>query len=322
MHLKKTILMVSIAAALAACGGGGGVELSSDQRIYESLALVGNGGISNLAVFVPAIGAPTSYNYFFSGSYTLGSSPAATGIQLGTWTPFNLTNTLPLPASALSPARYLKDAAIIVSPSNPQLLRVSYSGSGIQVDSLAQDQKTIASSSYYFGYSSQALTGTLAGSPADLVVYLSSLFANPNLLKSGATWQTGATYVKHSARAVGDRITVSDCTAATTDANVSPCASNTSLTTYIQSLTGLSAGTFSTVQGIPLWTVIVPSPSGTPSYQVYFQLNGNVYRGSLVKDGTQFLYQASTGSPSTSYITTMPRFNAAAINSLKSAVNF
>lgn len=321
MYLKKTILMVSIAAALAACGGGG-VELSSDQRIYESLALVGNGGISNLSVSLPATGAPTSYNYFYSGSYALASSPAGAANQFGAWTPFNLTNTLPLPTFAASPSRYLKDAVILVGPNNPQPLRVSYSGSGIQIDSLAQDQKTVASSTYYFGYSSQALTGTLASSPADLVVYLSSLFANPNLLKSGATWQTGATYIKHSARAVGDRITVSDCTAATTDANVSPCASNTSLTTYIQSLTGLSAGAFSTVQGLPFWTATVPSASGTPSYQVYFQLNGNVYRGSLVKDGTQSLYLASPGSSSTSYITTMPRFNAAAISSLKSAVNF
>ena len=56
-------------------------------------------------------------------------------------------------------------------------------------------------------------------------------------------------------------------------------------TTYV-----LADGIVGTVGGVPVWVATVARPqsstlSSTPQYRTYFELNGNVYSGSLIKDG-------------------------------------
>ncbi len=298
------------------------VCLSNDHQIFENMALTANGGLSSLIVGLPLSGMPTPGSSFIAATFKIAASPALAGTQSATWGTIGLSKSLPTVDLNLQASRILKDGAIVVSPNYPQSSLVSYSGAGIQIDDLAQDQKTIASSSYYSGFTSQALTGNVADSPAEVIMYLGNLFANASLLKPGAKWQSGAAYVRHTANVIGDRISVTDCTGSTTDSNVHSCAFNISLASYVQALPLVGPGKYSTAQGLPIWVADTPSSIGTTSYQVYVELNNNVYKGSLVKDGTQVLYPRVLGQSPTTYWNTSLLFNAAAVGSLQSAITF
>jgi hypothetical protein len=234
-----------------------------------------------------------------------------------------MSSSLALPSWASTPSRLLKNGVIFVSPSYPGFARISYPDSGIQEDWFSADPMTVVFSSYFFYYDSQPLTGTIANSPPELISYLGNLLSNAALLKPDASWQPGASFSKVSNRSLSGEIYVDDCFGApTVNANVTPCASNTTLTAYLQTISSASAGSTSTIQNLPFW-VAAGYSAGTPFYQVYFQLNNNVYRGSLKKAGTQSVNMASlnpTYSPT--YVDWRWRFNSAAVSSLKAALTF
>lgn len=192
-------------------------------------------------------------------------------------------------------------------------------------------------------YTAVPLAGLLSASPADMANWFNSLFANPALLKPGAAYAGNASYLRYTAHNVGDRYNVFDCTTATTGADVSPCASGTSLsdalTAGINSASDgrtyrLADGSLGSVGGVPVWVATASRPlsatlSLTLQYRIYFALNGKVYTGALIKDGTllggSYFVSNPSGATVLDRLTFLPyqiRLNRAAVDSLAAALNF
>ena len=98
-------------------------------------------------------------------------------------------------------------------------------------------------------------------------------------------------------------------------------------TTYV-----LADGVVGTVGGVPVWVATVARPqsstlSSTPQYRTYFQLNGNVYSGALIKDGAVlggYPVSNPAGATVADRLTFLPfqiRMNKAARDSVAAALN-
>jgi hypothetical protein len=331
-----------LVAVLAGCGGGGGdgATLSANQKAFEDLILTPTG--SHLMV----------WNLNYSGPETNGVNYAGTDFAVLTLSPLtngpqtnqqsvrtNLASTLTLPT--LPPTRVLKDGVILVVPSERSWQRVSYVGADVRSDSLASDGTTVAYSQTRTNYVTVPLTGVLAGSTDDFAHYHNSFFSNSAILRASATYLPGAAYVKYTAINTGDRYNAFDCAAATTDANVTPCKTGTTLAAELA--TGISSssdgvtyhaadGATSTVGGVTVWVATNPRPvsatvSSTVQYRIYFQMNGNVYTGALIKDGQVLggsYYVSNPGAPAIAdRLTFLPfnlRMNKAARDSIAAAL--
>ena len=87
------------------------------------------------------------------------------------------------------------------------------------------------------------------------------------------------------------------------------------------------------VGGIPVWVANAARPrsstlGSTPQYRVYFQLNGNVYTGSLIKDsavlgGSYFVSNpaAATVADRLTFLPFQIRMNKAARDSVAAALS-
>jgi len=212
---------------------------------------------------------------------------------------------------------------------------VSYVGSSIRVDSLAIDGQTVAYSQIRSGYSVGSLSGLLHSAPTVVKNPYNAIFANPVVLNTVTSWASGAAYLKYTATNLGDRYNVFDCHATTTDANVSPCQTGTTLAAAMAvGETSVSDGniTYHDIDGtmgmlgtVPMWVATNPRPiSGTGTftveYRCYFELNGNVYTGALIKDGTVlggFRYRTNPNdATTTTYLDYQIRLNQPAVQSL------
>ena len=237
--------------------------------------------------------------------------------------------------------RILKNGAILLVPTTQSSSIASYVGSDVRIDYLATDHTTVAWSQIRTDYATVPLTGVLAGSNNDYAHFHNSVFSNPAVLKPASTYLAGASYVKYTAIANGDRYSTFDCAAATTDTNITPCRSGTTLTdvmtTGITSISDvatyvLADGVVSMVGGIPVWVANTARPQSstlgsTPQYRVYFQLNGNVYTGSLIKDsavlgGSYFVSNpaAATVADRLTFLPFQIRMNKAARDSVAAAL--
>lgn len=314
---------------------------SANQQAFESVALAPSAGSYLLRWNLNLAGPQASgTNYAYSESSALPQSPLTSGPQINAQSaPANLAGSLTL-ASA-GPTRILKNGVILVVPTLQSSNRISYVGSDVQVDSLAADNTTVAYSQVRSAYSTATLTGALSATQAEFAQWFNSFFANPAVLTAGASYQAGAAYVKYTATSLGDRYTAFDCVGATSDANITPCASGTTLnaaltagivsnsdaTTY-----RLADGTLGTVGGVPVWVASAARPvsatlSSTPQYRIYFQLNGNVYTGSLIRDGAvvggSYYVSNPAGATVEERLTFLPyqiRMNKAARDSIAAAM--
>ena len=317
------------------------LKLSADQQAYEDLILAPGGGSHLLHWNLNFSGPQVSgTNYASSDFSVMAASPLTAGPQASTQTqPVNLSSTLALLTG--TPTRILKNGAILVVPVNGSINVASYTGSSVKIDSLADDGATVAFTQVRSDYSTVPLSGAVVAAPADLAHWHNSFWSNTAILNPAVSFASGAAYVKYTAVNQGDRFTVFDCIGATTGANVTPCASSTTLDAALTA--GLLSnsdgktyhqadGTTSTVGGVPIFVATVARPisatlSSTVQYRIYFELNGNVYTGALTKDG-QILggsYWVSTpGAPSvTDRLTFLPfqiRMNKAARDSIASAM--
>lgn len=317
--------------------------LSSDQQRFESLLLApGKGSVAlrwNLNLVGPQV---SGTNHLYAETGTLSASPLTLGGQrISLSAPHNLTATLTLPAP--EPTRVLKGGAILVVPGQSAGSVARYVGPAVQIETLAQDNTTVAYAQRRSDFTVTPLSGLLANSPTEFAYWLNSLFANPATLKTGSSHGSGAAYVRYTAHNVGDRYNVFDCAAATVGAAVSPCLTNTSLTDALNAgipsgadgLTyRLADGVLSTVGGVPMWVASVARPLSstltlTQQYRVYFALNGNVYTGALIKDGTLLggSYHVSNPTGATvldrlSFLPYQIRMNQAAQDGLAAAVTF
>jgi hypothetical protein len=315
--------VIGLSSMLAACSGsssGSSSSLSADEAAYESFALTANGGVHAIvAHWNNPMVSGTDYMYSEDSSYEV--SPLTAGAQVTALSVNNMASTLSMPKPV--PTRVLSSGAIVVAATNPGYASVSYVENGIRYDFLATDQRTIVYSRLRNNITVVSLSGTISSAPAELQTWTGGFLAS-SLLKPGATFSAGASYLKHDATQIGDAIFVGDCNGTTYDANISPCAENTTLSRFFprNSTTDgvtyqLSDGTISTIQGVTAWVANQPrssTVSATTNYRVYFQLNGNIYSGVLDRDGTPIL----PGGGNSQYLL----FNQAFLNSIQSAITF
>ncbi|HEY4081914.1 MAG TPA: immunoglobulin domain-containing protein [Burkholderiaceae bacterium] len=317
--------------------------LSADQLAFESLNVApGTGSVELRWNLAPTGGEVSGTHYAYSETATTIISPLTNGPQTNAeTTPQNLSTTLALKLNP--PTRMLKAGAIVLVPQTLSARRISYVGSAVQVDSFASDGTTVALSETRSNFSSVALSGTIGSTPLEMAHWYNSLFANTGLLNSTAAYASGSAYIRYDAVNKGDRYTAFDCHTTTTDANISACSTATTLqvalTTGITSNSDgttyhLADGTVSTAEGVSVWVATAPRPisatqSSAPEYRIYFQLNGNVYTGSLIKDGVKLggSYWVSTplGVTVQDQITTLDyqiRLNKAARDSIAAAALF
>jgi hypothetical protein len=310
------------------------LQLSADQQAYEGLALAGHGGVFEAMWSLNYTGSQsTTSNYFIYDYASLSASPLTHGPQsVVEQAPANFTRTLGIPAA--SPTRVLKNGVVLVVPGDDNALTVSYAGSGVRVDDLASDNTTVAYSQTRTSYSVGALTGLLHAAPSEFANPYNSIFSNAGVLDTTTTWGSGAAYLKYTATNVGDRYDVFDCTGATTGATPIPCNSATALAAAMTAgeasisdgVTYHTAdGTTSTVGGVEIWVATQPRPqsavdASTVEYRIYFELNGNVYTGAMIKDGAVIgggHYRTNPADATTeAYLDYQIRMNNAATQSL------
>jgi hypothetical protein len=317
------------ALCIAGCGGGSSSQapptaaLSSDQQIYQQVEL--GGGESTLSWSFPIGGGTlvSGTNYIFATTTALSHSPA-NGPQTQTLALNSLSSSLVIPNSVQTPTRVLRGGQVLVAPANASQL-ISYSGTGIRRDRYAQDGVTVIASALFFNYTSSPLSGSMTDSPAELLAAVP--FENwviLNVFTGGMSWQPGSAYIKSSGQRIGDTVYVADCTGSTTTADINSCTSGTTLdnffpytfvNTYPVETDFAGDGSISTIQGVTMWVSASPLPlqvSSTLQYRVFYELNGNVYTGTLEKDGTPFNYGEGSGNVVGYQIT----LNQAALNSV------
>ena len=331
-------------AMLCGCGGGDGSSsstppptLSADQATYESFAMVPN------ATYVcywslPSSGAPVNDNDYFATNFaSLAASPLTNGTQNNTNSALtSIANTLSIPAAASNPTRYLINGHILVSSQPRFITNISYQGTGVKADTLAVDGITTVTSQLRSNYSVVPLTGTVASAPSDLAHWFNNLYYNPSLLNPTATWGAGAAYEKYTATAFGDTYEVYDysSTIVTTGDTPIPAGTNTTITARMNAggflvnsdntTYTMTNGTVSVINGVNTYVATNPRPNRTTTqYRIFFELNGNVYSGALIKNGTvrggNVYIDAGVNNYSMNY---QIRLNKAAVDSLKSAVTF
>jgi hypothetical protein len=181
----------------------------------------------------------------------------------------------------------------------------------------------------------------VAAAPVELAHGYDVFWANPAVLDAAASFQPDAAFVTYTATNVGDRYGVFDCSGVTTGANVNPCVNNITLAAALNA--GLVSnsdgrtyhhadGVTATVSGVPVWVAHTArrqsaTLSATVQYRIYFELNGNVYTGALIKDGAVLGggYWVSNPGGTTAlerytFLTYQVRLNKAAHDSLAAAM--
>jgi hypothetical protein len=341
---KQSILATGMALVLSACGGGssGGSgstasssNLSDAQKNYESVALAATGGMhylsANLSVSTSQTGAltvnPTSV--FYTEDTSVAQSPA-NGAQQMTQTFTSVSSALKVPAIA---AERVLVNGVVYSLAAPPQARVSYSGANVQIDYLSLDGKTVTRTLLGTNYTVVPLTGLISASPAELftnsaVGVLTNTVNGQSLYNQQASWQTGAAYVKVVRHTVGDQVFTYDCMApATTGTNPTPCSATISTLEnffpYASTTDGktyqISDGQIVTLAGMRAWVANTALGGVTTDYRVYYQNNGGIYAGYLIKDGTTLrVAPLGGGTPLDSYYLV----NGPALQSIKSAIVF
>lgn len=333
-----------LAALLSACGGGGGssssastANLSAVQQSYESFALAKNGGQHFLRGQVGfsvsstgTVGVDTSTSFFFSDDSSLTQSPAVAGPQLLTTGTSTLVPSLAVPAQGAQ--RYLV-AGSVVAAGTPAQVRISYSGTNVEETYLAADGNTAVQTFLGTSYTTVPLSGAISAAPSELfnssaLGLITNTFNGSSLYNKQASWQAGAAYMKAVRQFVGDTVLAGDCAAPnTTGPNVTPCATTAStLEAFFPHTSAgdnktynLSDGQIVTLAGARAWVANVASNAATSQYTVYFQNNGQIFSGSLVKDGTTLgIIPPGGTAPQNFYIF----LNRAAVQSVESALTF
>jgi hypothetical protein len=353
-RLMQDVLLCTLAlVSSVGCGGGGGANelpmLSALQAVYESVALASNGGIHDVMWSMPTTGMPTSCptpptrNCSFivdASSAGLASSPLTNGKQTEHYAWISLSSNLAVPTlpvnvdtpaavgdvPASGPTSRLPEMvvkggqALVVA--DPAIVQVSYVGDLIQVDFLAADGVTVASSETIASMNVVDVSGTAVASlTGEIAGWLNKhrLTSNAGLLKAGATFGSGAAWIKSTRTRTGDTLFTGDCALAqtsTTAAGLVACKTATTLnaittiTNYYDGAAGAAktytlatdgticaiatqaAGTACPPFGVRYWVSSAKRaananvPAATDSYRVFYEVNGNVYTGTLQRDGT------------------------------------
>ncbi|ABE37240.1 hypothetical protein DR64_8423 [Paraburkholderia xenovorans LB400] len=349
IHRPGIPIAAVLSAVLIGCGGGNGNNsssstanqstLSADQKTFEQFALAPNASYS-IDWSLPISGTPTNgVNHLYESHASIAASPSTGGKQpLNGSAPTSIANSLSLPTT-FAVGRYLIKGAIVVGSGS--LNNVSYRGTGIEVDTLAADGVTVVESQLRSNLSVVPLNGAVKAAPANLAQWFNSLYYNPSLLGASSSWTPGAAYLQYTATEVADTYTVADYAGSTTSNAPNPVASGTTISALMaaggisSSVDGttytLTNGSVSFINGVTTYIASAVRPNlTTPTYRTYYELNGNVYAGNLIKAGTVLggnAYPVAAPGTSTGYTLNYSqqyqiRLNAMAVASLRTAVTF
>jgi hypothetical protein len=339
-----TVLAMGAALLLSGCGGGGSdssgstastANLSATQQSYESAALAANGGLhylyASLSISTSSTGAvtvnPTSYFYTNDSSIPQSAAASAQPMTVG-YTSLSTALTVP----TLGVPRLLVNGAVFNVATPPQV-QISYVGPNVQEQYLAADGKTVTRTLLGTSYTSVPLSGLISSSPAELfsnssVGVLTNTFNGQSLYNKQANWQAGAAYVKVVRHYVGDTVFVLDCLApVTTGTTPTPCSTTIStlenffprVSTADGKTYQLTDGQIVTLAGVRAWVANAPLATATTTYRVFYQYNGGINVGYLIKDGTPLqVAPLGGGTPQDNdYF-----LNSAAVQSIKAAIVF
>ena len=252
-------------------------------------------------------------NYVYGEVVNKLSASPSSGAQQATTYYSTLVSNLSVPGNDSS--RVLVNGQILLHPTEG-LRSVSYVGSEVQVQYYDSTGKTVVATSQFDNYQAVGLSGQMSASAEELqaAVPINQWIAYNNFA-STTKWQSGSGYIKHQGHAVGDQYGIDDCLSAnptfTSGTSPTPCTLGGGLANLFPiSLYGGSSdypsetdfatdGTISTVQGLPMWIANSPgsiSSNGVALYRVFIEMNGNVYMGNLIKDGTPYYYAQADGS--------------------------
>nr|WP_175799522.1 hypothetical protein [Burkholderia anthina] len=327
---------------LAACGGGGSDDgtgsatpasnLSAAQQNYESFALAANGGLhylrGQLSISTSGSGAVSvgPDSNFYSIDQSLAQSPA-NGPQMVTQGLSSLSASLSVPTLEIQ--RYVVNGAVVTSTQE----QVSYSGANVQITDLAADGHTAVMTLLGTNYTVVPLSGTIAGSPSELFTgsalgIVTNTINGTSLYNKQASWQSGAAYMKVTRQTVGDTVFTGDCVAPQTSGpNVTPCSTSASTLEAFFPYTSasdnrtynLSDGQIVTLAGVRAWVANTALDSPTTEYRVFYQNNGQIDAGAVIRDGTTMaIAPAGSTTPQDFYIL----MNSAAVQSVKAAITF
>jgi hypothetical protein len=309
--------------------------LSADQQVFENLILTGGGSYEIRWNLNYSGGESSGTNYAYSDFALQTQSALTHGPQTVTQSAaVNIAPTLALIDGG--PLRILKNGVVLVVPAQ-STSTASYIGSQVRIDYLAADGVTVAWSQLRSTFTFVPLVGNVKATTGVFAHWHNSFFSNAAILKGTTAWAAGAGYIDYTATNKGDRYTVFDCAAATAGAAPSACVSGSTLAAALTA--GLSStsdavtyhlvdGTTTTIGGVPVWVATAPRPqastlSTTTQYRIYFELNGNVYTGSLIKDGAvlggSYWVSNPGGATVTDRLTFLPdqiRMNKAARDSI------
>lgn len=341
-RVSATLLLIAFAGT-EGCGGGGSSSsmpvLSADQQVFEQFTLSPTVAYA-LDWELPVSGAPVvGTDYITKTHASINASPLNGSTQpLDYSAAVTIASTLPVPAT--SPVtRYVINGQIVAGASN--LKNVSYVGAVVRVDNLAADGSTIAQSLSRSDFSIVPLSGAVAAAPTEFAQYLNALYYNPTLLSASATWQTGSAYLRFTETNVSDCYEVLDYAATTTGTSPTPVATSTTIAALMQaggiysSADGKtytsSDGAISNVNGVTTFIATNPRPYlTTTAYHTFYELNGNVYDGTLIKANATIggnPYEVAAPGTAQGYTVNYTQayriqFNAAAVSSLQAALTF
>ena len=311
--------------------------LSADQAIFEKLILA-PGSSYGYDWNLPTTGSAVNGTHHLAETHaTLAVSPLTNGAQKNSNSVYtSLANTVALPAN-FGVTRFLNNGQIRAAayPSNSS---ASYSGTGVRIDALAADGTTVLSSRQRSGFVNVPLTGLVKAAPVDFAHWFNVLFSNPSLLSSTAQWGANAAYVTYTDTYVGTAYIVLDYTGTTYGTTPAPLATGTTIAALMASggiaspsdatTYTLANGSVSIVNGVTTYVATGVRPGqNTPKYHAYYEINGNVYHGEVIKSGTVTggsQYSVTTGGVTTNNYgpNIQVRLNKAANDSLKAALTF
>ena len=344
MVINPAILAVSSALILSACDGGSSSNsgstastsnLSDAQKSYESFALTSKGGLhfveGSLSFSTNSAGALSvgSSSTFFTTDSSIAQSPS-TGIQSLIAGTTSLSSTLKV--GTVSNGRQVVNGTVYVG-AVPEQARISYVGPNVQADYLATDGSTVVRTFLGTSYTVVSLSGLISASPSELFTnsalgLITNTINGQTLYNAQANWQAGAAYIKVVRQTVGDELYTYDCASPSTTGNSpTPCSATISTLEsffpYASTTDGktyqLSDGQIVTLQGVRAWVANSVLGGSTTDYRVYYQYNGGIYAGYMIRNGTTVqIAPLGGGTPQQNYYF----LNNAAVQSIKSALNF
>jgi hypothetical protein len=357
--VQRFTVAAALAATLLlqACGGGSNSNppapspLSSTQQTYESFALAQNGGTHLLHGLVSVGNAASATvinpsSYLYTDDSALPASPGLTGTVALTTGKTSRDSHLAVPV--LAGQRYLVNG-VVMQQTVPETATVTYTGGAVEENYLASDGKSVVQTLLGTSYAVVALTGMLSQSPSELingsaVGFLTNVVNGKPLANMSATWQPGSAYMRVTRHFVNDTVLTDDC--------LSPLATHTTGTTLVACNTtastlatffphndetdgqtyNLSDGQIVTLAGTTAWVSNAAFQSQinmstsfdnqivqTTQYKVYYESNGRIYCGTLIRAGTTLANESNTSPPLNSEYFFL---NSAAAQTLGAAVMF